>query len=232
MVESRFDGERQIRGKTDPQRVYRLEAIHQHAGRFDAALRRGLTTFVGRDVELEALERSLADIGTGVRVWDVVGEPGIGKSRLLLNSAGASANRARSSSREAVRRTDNRRPSCHSSTWCRDLSASLQERLKRWWRESGDGLGILGTSSAQNLALLLNLLSLTATRRLAGPRQHSHRPTPRDLLLMLVNARCRLSSVLMIVESALDGQRIGGAVCQDDRRYRPVAIDGRPYAPA
>ena len=39
MVESRFDGERQIRGKAYPQRVFRLEFIRHGAGRFEAGSR-------------------------------------------------------------------------------------------------------------------------------------------------------------------------------------------------
>ncbi len=83
MVESRFVGEHLIKGKAEPQRVFRLEAIRQTAVRFDAAVSRGLTTYVGRDRELETLERSLAEARARLRVVDIVGEPGIGKSRLV-----------------------------------------------------------------------------------------------------------------------------------------------------
>src|SRR6516162_7105636 len=83
MVEAVFTGVQQIKGKSEPQKVYRLEALRRGAARFDAALSRGLTAYVGRDRELETLERCLADNSTGIRVVDVAGEPGIGKSRLV-----------------------------------------------------------------------------------------------------------------------------------------------------
>src|SRR4029450_5808297 len=52
--------------------------------RFEAAARRGLTRFVGRTEELEQLRGALdrANLGHG-RVGAVVGEPGVGKSRLF-----------------------------------------------------------------------------------------------------------------------------------------------------
>jgi Adenylate and Guanylate cyclase catalytic domain/AAA ATPase domain len=83
MVEAGFAGEYQIKGKSESQKVYRLKSIRYGAARFDAALSRGLTAYVGRDRELETLERRLADTSTGIQVVDIAGEPGIGKSRLL-----------------------------------------------------------------------------------------------------------------------------------------------------
>ena len=46
-------------------------------------MRRGLTAFVGRDEELTRLESCAQNALFGMRVVDIVGEPGIGKSRLL-----------------------------------------------------------------------------------------------------------------------------------------------------
>ena len=86
MAESRFAGEHWIKGKAKPQRVFRLEAIRQSAARFSWRSSRGLTPYVGRSCELETLKQSLAEAGKagmGLRVHNVVGEPGIGKSRLL-----------------------------------------------------------------------------------------------------------------------------------------------------
>src|SRR5438309_9646335 len=52
--------------------------------RFQAAARRSLTRFVGRDAELEQLRRALQFAGNGHgQVAAVVGEAGVGKSRLL-----------------------------------------------------------------------------------------------------------------------------------------------------
>ena len=52
--------------------------------RFDVSLRRGLTRLVGRDAELEILERSWEEARAGrCQIVNLVGEAGIGKSRLL-----------------------------------------------------------------------------------------------------------------------------------------------------
>jgi class 3 adenylate cyclase len=82
-VEANFAGEHQIKGKSEPQKVYRLEAIGQRTSRFDAAPSRGLTPYVGRDREVETLEERLAQTEAGIQVVDIVGEAGVGKSRLL-----------------------------------------------------------------------------------------------------------------------------------------------------
>jgi class 3 adenylate cyclase len=83
MVDSCFVGEHPVKGKAQPQRVFRLEAIRKGAMRFDAAVSRGLTTYVGRDRELEMLEHHVAETTACLHVIDIVGEPGIGKSRLI-----------------------------------------------------------------------------------------------------------------------------------------------------
>ncbi len=77
-------GERDIKGKAEPQRVYRLERIEAHATRFESALRRGLVPLVGRREELETLMACWREAGAGaLRLAHIVGEPGIGKSRLV-----------------------------------------------------------------------------------------------------------------------------------------------------
>ncbi len=73
-------GNYQFKGMANPQPVYRLiDARLQHA----AAIYRG--PFVGRDRELEALEAAIAPLQTGrfAGAVTVVGEPGVGKSRLI-----------------------------------------------------------------------------------------------------------------------------------------------------
>ncbi|HEY5719665.1 MAG TPA: adenylate/guanylate cyclase domain-containing protein, partial [Gammaproteobacteria bacterium] len=76
-------GEMRIKGVADAQNVFELEGLGLHRTRLDASRARGLSRFVGRGDELATLEtamqRSLE--GTG-RVAAVVGEPGVGKSRL------------------------------------------------------------------------------------------------------------------------------------------------------
>jgi class 3 adenylate cyclase/tetratricopeptide (TPR) repeat protein len=202
MVLSRFDGERQIRGKTDPQRVYRLESIHPEAGRFEAAQRRGLTSFVGRKFELEALILSLAETDRGVRVHDIVGEPGIGKSRLLFEFR----NSITQSGTFVL--VGNCSPDGQQTPFLPFIEVVRGSfRIALGDTESvvagklSDGLDILGLSSPQNLGLLLGLLGfrppMDALRGLDGSLIGLR---TRDLLFLLLSARCHQSPVLMIVE--------------------------------
>jgi class 3 adenylate cyclase/tetratricopeptide (TPR) repeat protein len=74
----------QIKGLREPVEVFDLLGARP-VRRFEAALVRGLTRFVGRQTELEALGRALEGVRGGHGgVVAVVGEPGVGKSRLFL----------------------------------------------------------------------------------------------------------------------------------------------------
>ncbi|RMF87773.1 MAG: hypothetical protein D6736_12090 [Nitrospinota bacterium] len=71
-------------GDAAPVRVYRVIGEQGARSRFDVAREQGLTCFVGREQELALLQRCLdrAVSGQGQSVG-IVGEPGLGKSRLL-----------------------------------------------------------------------------------------------------------------------------------------------------
>jgi class 3 adenylate cyclase/tetratricopeptide (TPR) repeat protein len=73
-----------VRGLTDLISVYEVTGAGAARTRFQTAAQRGLTRFVGRDVELEQLRRAqqLAGDGHG-QVVAIIGEAGIGKSRLV-----------------------------------------------------------------------------------------------------------------------------------------------------
>jgi len=77
-------GEREIKGKEKPLRVYQIIAPSARRTRFDVSAERGLTPFVGRERELELLldgfERSKEGRGQAI---SVISDAGIGKSRLL-----------------------------------------------------------------------------------------------------------------------------------------------------
>jgi class 3 adenylate cyclase/tetratricopeptide (TPR) repeat protein len=74
----------QVKGLTEPFDVYQLIDAEPTRSRFQAAASAGATRFVGREGELEALQAVLARTHAGSgHVVAVVGEPGVGKSRLL-----------------------------------------------------------------------------------------------------------------------------------------------------
>ncbi|MFI5352655.1 MAG: AAA family ATPase [Candidatus Binatales bacterium] len=73
----------QIKGAREPVGVFVLEGVGRHRTRLDSSRARGLSRFVGRGYEIEALESALQRTLTGTgRVAAAVGEAGVGKSRL------------------------------------------------------------------------------------------------------------------------------------------------------
>jgi tetratricopeptide (TPR) repeat protein len=73
-----------VKGLAAAVEVYEVTGVGPARTRLQAAARRGLTRFVGRDAELEQLRRAqqLAGDGHG-QVAAIVGEAGVGKSRLV-----------------------------------------------------------------------------------------------------------------------------------------------------
>jgi tetratricopeptide (TPR) repeat protein len=73
-----------VKGMAEPVEVFELRGATALRGRLQAAAARGLTRFVGRQMELEALSQALAQAGAGQgQVVAAVGEAGVGKSRLV-----------------------------------------------------------------------------------------------------------------------------------------------------
>ncbi len=73
-----------VKGLESPVEVYEVMGAGPVRTRLQAAALRGLTRFVGRQVELEALRQALAKARAGHgQVVALVGEPGVGKSRLF-----------------------------------------------------------------------------------------------------------------------------------------------------
>src|SRR5712691_1961499 len=73
-----------VKGLAEPVEVFELVGASTVRRRLQAAVARGLTRFVGRQTELEAMRQALAQAGAGHgQVVAVVGEAGVGKSRLV-----------------------------------------------------------------------------------------------------------------------------------------------------
>jgi hypothetical protein len=78
-------GKLQVKGKASPQEAYELVRARRVGTRIQAEVVKGLTPFVGRTKEREALKEAfdLARSGSG-QVIGITGDAGVGKSRLLL----------------------------------------------------------------------------------------------------------------------------------------------------
>ena len=202
LVEAKFAGEHQIKGKSEPQKVYRLEVIGQRTSRFDAALSRGLTPYVGRDREVETLEQRLAQTEAGIQVIDIVGEAGVGKSRLLYEfqqRIGISVGFIFSGNCSPQ---DQQTPFL---PFIEVVRASFRlvagEDQAAVARKLDEGLKVLGLASAENIDLLLNLLGLNASSSfLQGLDGALIGFRTRELLRQLLQARCRLSRGIVAIE--------------------------------
>jgi class 3 adenylate cyclase len=86
-------GEKQIKGKEDRVRVYRVLAPSGQRTRFDVSAEHGLTPLTGREHELEMLLDAFrrAKSGQGQAV-SIMAEAGVGKSRLLYEFRKSLAN--------------------------------------------------------------------------------------------------------------------------------------------
>ena len=73
-----------VKGLDEPVEMFELVGGTAIRTRFQAAVARGLTRFVGRQTEIEALSRALSRAADGHgQIVAVMGEPGVGKSRLF-----------------------------------------------------------------------------------------------------------------------------------------------------
>ena len=77
-----------VKGMPEPVEAYELTGASSVRRRLQAAAARGLTQFVGRDTEIEALHQALQRAGSGQgQLVAAVGEAGVGKSRLTYEVA-------------------------------------------------------------------------------------------------------------------------------------------------
>ena len=73
-----------VKGLAEPVEVFELVGVTALRRRLQAAVARGLSPFVGRQPEVEALQQALTRAGAGQgQVVALIGEPGVGKSRLV-----------------------------------------------------------------------------------------------------------------------------------------------------
>jgi len=245
MVEATVVGEHSIKGKSEAQTAYRLDAIRRGVTRFDASMRRGLSAFVGRERELEVLEQALTEARSQLRVIDLMAEPGMGKSRLLYEF------RQRIGADRVFILTGNCSPDGQETAFLPFL-----EVVRRAFRiEAGDteqeiaqklemGLSTLDIRSTLNLGLLLHLLGLKAPDgALSGLDGALIGLRTRELLLRLLEARCRLSAVMLVIEDLhwIDSvsEELLGQIIRDDPKlplllihsarpeYRPVWLNAK-----
>ncbi|MDR9459851.1 MAG: adenylate/guanylate cyclase domain-containing protein, partial [Dehalococcoidia bacterium] len=78
-------GKIQVKGKEEPVEAYQIIEAGEVETRIEASVARGLTKFAGRQREIAALKEAFGKARTGSgQVVGIVGEAGVGKSRLIL----------------------------------------------------------------------------------------------------------------------------------------------------
>ena len=115
-----------VRGLADPVEVFELVGAASTRTRLQAFAARGLTRFVGRQAEIEALRQALERAGTRHgQVVGVIGEPGVGKTRLCYEFIRSHHTHDGSSSKPGRTPTARRSPTSRSSTSSR-LTSTLK----------------------------------------------------------------------------------------------------------
>jgi len=195
-------GEYEIKGKAERQKAFHLDRVRPRAARFDAALSRGLTNYVGRSRELKTLNRALERATDTMVVIDVVGEPGIGKSRLVHEFRGRLADERLFVLSGSCTPDGQQTPFLPLIDIVRGpFQLGEEETENDIARKLEKGLGVLGLASEQNLALLLNLLGLKPKEgALKGLDGVLIGLRTRDLLIRLLQERRRITPVVMILE--------------------------------
>ncbi len=74
-----------VKGRTEPLTPYKVVALGRRRSPLEGLEERALSRFVGREREVATLQELLAEVEAGRgQVVGIVGEPGVGKSRLLI----------------------------------------------------------------------------------------------------------------------------------------------------
>ena len=231
-------GPHRIKGKPEPQTLYRLDAVEQ-TSRFEAAVSEGLSAFVGRERELEFLKSALHEACAGLRVIDLVAEPGLGKSRLIyefrrqgIDDYFVIVGHCSAESRQTA--------FCPFIEIFRgvvgidssDDETKIREKLQIW-------LTHLRSYSEINLNLLLHLFGMRQVNcSLAGLDGVLLGLRTRELLQQLLENFCRSSPVVMVIEDLqwIDSasESLLGKMIEDEVRARILILLARrpDYAPA
>jgi class 3 adenylate cyclase len=213
LFEYRAIGPVALEGSPEPVDAWQVLRASDTASRFDARSgryraerfdlpMRSLSPFVGRGREMDALRKFATAEAGSIRVIDIVGEPGIGKSRLLHEFRGelmrqnvyVLAGSCWPDSKETAFR-----PFIEVVRRSFRLRAGFSEEEVA--RELEHGLTLLGLAEAEDLGLLMNLLGLASPQGvLQGLSDVVVGQRKRELLIRLVYERSRFSPLALLLE--------------------------------
>ena len=191
LVEGYFElrdrGMREVKGVSEPVRVYELAGLGRLRSHLEVSRARGLSRFVGRERELATLQSALARAREGSgQVVGIVGEAGIGKSRLCYEFG----ERCRRSGIEVWAGQCTARGARQPLLLVRELVRSVfgvtDWDTEQAVRDKVAGRALLLDPSVEGeLPLILELLGIPGDGPSAGSEQDGERlfPTLRRLLL-------------------------------------------------
>ncbi len=225
LVNCTFVGEREIKGKSELQKIYRLEGIKEHAVRFNGALQHGLTPLAGRAEELDLLARYCDESGRNAILLVLVsGEAGVGKSRLVY---------------ELSRRIQGKRI-LFLRTNCTSYGRSTsflpfiemvrnllnihdddgQQVVERKIRLGLELVGMQGVDAEPFLLALMGFDVKSAALKGLDARLISDRT--KEVLVSLLRNRCRLSHLVLVIEDLhwIDqaSENLLGRIIQEEER--------------
>jgi predicted ATPase len=205
LVEGYFElrdrGMRELKGVSEPVRVFELAGLGRLRSHLEVSRKRGLSRFVGRERELEVLEAALARAREGAgQIVGVVGEAGIGKSRLCFEFG----ERCRESGLEVLTGQCTARGARQPLLLVRELVRSFfgvtdwdTERAVRA-KVAGRAV-VLDSPIEDELPLILELLGVPGDGPSAGPRRDGERLFP-PLRRLLLGGPAAGPSVIVVEE--------------------------------
>ena len=213
LFEYRAIGPVAFEGSPEPVDAWQVLRASDTASRFDARSgryraesfdlpARSLSPFVGRGREMDALRKFAAAEAGSIRVIDIVGEPGIGKSRLLHEF------RAELVQQDVYMLAGSCWPDSKETAFRPFIEVVRRSfRLRAGFteqevaRELEQGLTLLGLAEAEHLGLLMNLLGLASPQgALQGLSDVVVGQRTRQLLIRLVYERSRFSPLALLLE--------------------------------
>jgi len=196
-------GEKSIKGKEAPIKVYQVIAPSSRRTRFDVSAERGLTPFVGREREVQLLldgfERSKEGRGQAI---SVISDAGIGKSRLLYEFRKAVTNEP-ITFLEGRCLSYSRNVAYHPVVDFLKAAFEIQDNdTERGIREKvGKGLHALKVDEASTIPYLLDLLSVKESgieKIPMSPQSRKHRTLEAVKRVVLKGAEFR--PLIMAIE--------------------------------